>query len=185
MPKYVERDWTRAVPGAFGYHRADDDWEYRHRADAHFLNGTGIYKGWLRIYIEEEYGYRDWIWTYPGTVKELIADWKRGRRPVCPTYYLQYDGRGGAFTDWKGEVDQISWRPLVRTPPGETIPSFFRPVLVETGAEISCVSDRSSFDGQAHVHEEDDSHLFISYYELHGLRDVKEIIHVLEALASL
>lgn len=36
----------------------------------------------LRILLEEEYGYRTWLWEYPGTKEQLIADWKAGRAPM-------------------------------------------------------------------------------------------------------
>jgi hypothetical protein len=36
----------------------------------------------MKIYICEEYGYREWIWDYPGTVEELISDWKAGIAPL-------------------------------------------------------------------------------------------------------
>lgn len=37
----------------------------------------------LKIYVDEEYGYRSWVWTFPGTKKELQAAWDRGDRPDC------------------------------------------------------------------------------------------------------
>ena len=36
----------------------------------------------LKIYIEEEYGFRHWVWNYVGTKKQLIADWKAGKYPT-------------------------------------------------------------------------------------------------------
>jgi hypothetical protein len=36
----------------------------------------------IKVFIDEEYGYRYWIWTYPGTAEELIEDWKKGNAPL-------------------------------------------------------------------------------------------------------
>lgn len=34
------------------------------------------------VIVDEEYGYRHWLWIYPGTKEELIADWKVGKAPL-------------------------------------------------------------------------------------------------------
>lgn len=36
----------------------------------------------LKIFLTEEYGYRQWIWTFPGTKEELIITWKSGNAPL-------------------------------------------------------------------------------------------------------
>lgn len=36
----------------------------------------------IRVALEEEYGYRLWIWEYPGTEAELLADWKARKAPL-------------------------------------------------------------------------------------------------------
>lgn len=35
-----------------------------------------------KTWIVEEYGYRNWIWTHPGSADDVVADWKAGLVPV-------------------------------------------------------------------------------------------------------
>ena len=35
-----------------------------------------------KTWIVEEYGYRNWIWTHPGSADDVVADWKVGLVPV-------------------------------------------------------------------------------------------------------
>lgn len=35
----------------------------------------------LKILVVEEYGYRNWVWEFPGSKEELIRDWQAGQRP--------------------------------------------------------------------------------------------------------
>ena len=46
----------------------------------------------IKVFVEEEYGYRYWIWEYPGTKEELIADWKAHKAPLC-----YFDPRNSKF----------------------------------------------------------------------------------------
>lgn len=175
MPKYVERDKVRPIPGAFGLERSKEEWERRYRPMGSFYDGTGKYRHALRILIDEEYGYREWLWTYFGTVEELVADWKAGRRPV--SFWGAAKGGG-----WKGELDQVHW--------SAREDGVSRLYLVETGEIIGCITrywvhEPGGPDGTAHVHEQDDSSLRIRYYELHGLDPVTEKIHVLDAMAAI
>lgn len=47
------------------------------------------------ILIEEEYGYRTWLWRYPHDKKQLIADWKSGKAPLnfYDPSYSNFDGK--------------------------------------------------------------------------------------------
>lgn len=54
----------------------------------------------LVIWVEEEYGYRDWRWDYPGTVEELVADWNDG---LAPTNF--FDPSDGNYRGTMTEVD--------------------------------------------------------------------------------
>jgi hypothetical protein len=163
-----------------------EEWERRNRADADFLDGTGVYQNALRIYVDEEYGYREWLWTYPGTIKELVEDWKEGLRPLRARSrcrhrtYIKY----GQWSTFRGEFDRITWRVWGNRRYGRPTLSD-HPVISETGEQVVCLEYPDSFHGQAHIHDEDDSYLKIGYYELYGLREVTEKIHVLDALAAI
>jgi hypothetical protein len=89
----------------------------------------------MRIYVEEEYGYRQWEWLYPGTPDELIADWKAG---VAPLNFFD-PSRKDPAKPFKGE-------------------------LVEIEAAIIYGDDKKpvGFDAHAHVHEPDDSFLAVN-----------------------
>lgn len=181
------------VPGAFGFDKERQVQQFKRRADKDFLDGTGHYKDHLRIHVEEEYGFHDWLWTYPGTIKQLVQDWKDGRRPISPSRRVArnafaYSGRG--FFD--GELDAIQWdRDYYMGSDGEEH-CYRWPCLAETGAELRFASHytrrgnkHDGFDGHAHIHEESDSFLMIGYYELRGLERVEETIEVLDALADI
>lgn len=175
------------IPGAFGYDRELQIKQFQRRADAAFLDGTGHYKNHLRIHIEEEYGYRDWLWTYPGTILELVADWKAGRRPIggmgLRSYSRGYSGEGRR--GFSGEIDLVYWdRDYYMGSNGEEC-VYRRLVLAETHATITCIQTNDDFDGYAHVHEEEDSYLHVGYYKLTGLDEIHETIEVLDALADI
>lgn len=40
----------------------------------------------MKIFIEEEYGYAYYLWDYPGSIEELIADYRAGRAPSGVEY---------------------------------------------------------------------------------------------------
>jgi len=84
MPKHVERE-RFPVPGAFGLERSkersEENWLRRTQSNWDYLNRAGSYQDHLYIYVEEEYGYRSHVWTYPGTAQELVEDWCAGLTP--------------------------------------------------------------------------------------------------------
>lgn len=189
MPKYVEEREIPPVAGAFGTTMSLQQWMRSHRADADFYEGTGSYRNALRIYVEEECGYREWVWTFFGTVEELVQEWKAGRRPIYPTVWADplspsYFHRGyRTAPHFHGEVHEITWRPKYcrqRPKPFLVDPDLVwmnglgaHPYIVETGYPLLCIDGRDGFDGRAHVHEEDDTVLDISFYKLTGLHDIQ------------
>lgn len=47
----------------------------------------------MKVFIEEEYGYRYWVWDFPGTASELVSEWCAGHvPPVGYVYGPQYRG---------------------------------------------------------------------------------------------
>jgi hypothetical protein len=68
----------------------------------------------LVVALEEEYGYRYWLWVYPGTVEQLKADWKRGHAPMDffdPSEGC-YEGTMVEVTTELDTVEGTSERPL-------------------------------------------------------------------------
>jgi len=50
----------------------------------------------MRIWIREEFGYRDWLWTFDGTKEEVLLQWKLGRAPISffgIRQQKEYDGK--------------------------------------------------------------------------------------------
>ena len=36
----------------------------------------------VKVFVEEEYGYRLWVWAFPGNIEDLIVDWMAGKAPI-------------------------------------------------------------------------------------------------------
>lgn len=66
-------------------------------------------RGPVKVSVEEEYGYRLWTWDYPGTVEELVADWKAG---VAPLNFFD-----PSMSDFKGTLVLVRGRRRVGTNP--------------------------------------------------------------------
>jgi len=111
------------------------------------------------------------MWVYPGTSKELVEDWCNRRTPWS---------RG----EFKGEFDAVYFQ-TVEAYRSKPFPRKLRLTLAETGEVIEGFTHIEDFDGDAHVHEEDDSFLKIDYYEVSGIREPKVNILVLDALAAI
>jgi hypothetical protein len=60
----------------------------------------------LKIYLEEEYGFRHWVWSYSGTKKQLIADWQAGRYPTSSYFYGI--GKSKSMQNFSGSVKRIT-----------------------------------------------------------------------------
>jgi len=176
MPKYVERDKVRPIPGAFGLERSKEAWEKRNRASAGYLSCSRRYSNHLYIFVEEEYGYRSYLWVYPGEAEELVEDWCNGRTP--------WGNRNGLGRRFKGEFDAVEFE-SPESERGLPWPRSLQLVLCETGEVFEGFRHLSDFDGSAHIHEEEDSALRVGYYEVRGVREPKVTIHVLDALAAI
>ena len=85
----------------------------------------------ITVFVEEEYGYRNWLWTYPGTKEELVADWKAGKAPL--NFFNPSQG------NFSGKMEEIGYD-------------------IDLTA-LSAMQDLA--DGYAHVHMEEDTHLEI------------------------
>ena len=55
----------------------------------------------VRVFVREEYGYREWLWRFAGTVEELIAYWQE-LKSVGSMFFNPAPGLGQ-----KGEIQQL------------------------------------------------------------------------------
>jgi hypothetical protein len=102
-----------------------------------------------KIWITEEYGYREWIWEYPGTQEELIADWAAGKAPL--NFFNPSSGAGELY---KGTMTQFDICELM------DVDGF--KLLLLGGDSTQEVMERIGAVGRAHVHEEEDTWLSIN-----------------------
>lgn len=183
MPKHVERDHVVVVPGAFGLDQSKGRWERRNRPNAQYLTRTGVYANQLYIYISEEYGYASYLWVYPGTPKELVEDWCAQRVPwSCGPLVAVPDSL--EHYRFRGEFEPVNFRSIEadrETP----FPRRIELILQWTGEVIEGFSHIDHFDGNAHIHEEEDSDLRVGFYEVTGIREPKVNILILDALAAI
>ena len=124
-----------------------------------FLGGL-VSSDMLRVFVEEEYGYRYWTWNFPGTVDELIAEWKAGRIPSVGYIY-----RG----EFKGTCEQVE-TPSFDPFPGVSDEEYLahpekydvedEALLKELGGMWDVFL--SKYDATCHIHEESDSVLSIN-----------------------
>ena len=182
MPSHDERSWMRPIPGAFGLERSKEAWERRNRPNAQYLTRTGVYASHLYIYVEEEYGYASFLWIYPGTPKELVDDWCNRRTP----WGSGLSPSGGSLPGkrFRGEFDPVDFTTMKADREKEW-PRRLELVLCPTGETIEGFSHISDFDGNCHIHEEDDSYLKVGYYEVNGVREPEVSFAVLDAIAAL
>ena len=129
--------------------------------------------------IEEEYGYRDWIWAFPGPPAEALAEWKAGRRPVGAlvdgpikgtihqvNYIFPWSRKsalsfpafhcdGKSRDDFCDECDKVTVIEYVPVPaPAGAASAFF---MAEK--PFPAITSRRQFAGEGHAHEEDDTYL--------------------------
>lgn len=91
-----------------------------------------------KIQITEEYGYREWVWEFPGTLAELVEDWRNGRVPLL-----------------KDHLTKEQTRPI---PP-------YRGKLIRLTSKIN---PNEEWDAYAHIHMMDDTYLEINGVTVHG-----------------
>ena len=59
----------------------------------------------LKILVEEEYGFRWWLWKFTGSKEELITDWKNGRIPLKK---ITVNGQSPPKKNFRGTLTEIS-----------------------------------------------------------------------------
>ena len=134
VPKYVERDKVRPIPGAYGLERSKVEWERRNRRNAQYLTQTGYYADKLYIYADIEYGYAAYLWIYPGSPKELVDDYVANRVPWT-------------LNKFKGECDPVAFR-TPQSERGKSFPRKLELILIETDQVIEGFNHISHFDGE-------------------------------------
>ena len=102
----------------------------------------------LRIWIEEEYGFAEYVWTYPGTKREFITDWINGLSPYRENH--------------KGEMIQVHLDTRNRGAPGSIC-------VKDLEGNVQPEIHVDQFDGRIHYHEQEDSTLHIGGYVILGL----------------
>lgn len=125
----------------------------------------------MRIFIDEEYGYREWTWDFPGTVEELIAEWKAGRIP--PVGYVH----GREFRGTCEPADTPRPDPYLGVTEEMYLadPDKYDEAYLSSPESLENIEDTdefreycklwevffSKYDAECHVHEEEDSVLRI------------------------
>lgn len=110
----------------------------------------------LKIILEEEYGYRTWLWSYPESKEQLIADWLAGNAPL--NFFNPSKG------NYKGTMerfeDHIYTQPkydlLNEERPGKTSTEAYQEQLKQYQAEFNSV-----YPIQGHIHDRYDTYLVI------------------------
>lgn len=100
----------------------------------------------MKVFIDEEYGYRYWTWHFPGTMDELIAEWKAGQTPRGVGYVYS--------KEFLGTIEQAG------TPesPEEHDETNEEAIVENLGKEWDKFF--SAHDARCFIHEEDDSWLY-------------------------
>lgn len=101
----------------------------------------------LVVAVQEEYGYREWLWVYPGTEDELRADWNSG---LAPTNFFN-----PSVGDYRGTMIEIADE--VEGPDGNDVSNPFG--TREDLEKVSWAASRAKLS--AHVHTEEDTFLYI------------------------
>ena len=99
----------------------------------------------MLIIIDEEYGYRTWLWRYPHDKKQLIEDWKAGKAPLN-FYDPSFGTFDGKLTRLKGTWPRKGGPSVVLS----QVP--FIEARTKKEARELC-------DADAHVHDADDTEL--------------------------
>ena len=96
-----------------------------------------------RVQITEEYGYREWVWEYPGSLIDLLTDWRAGNVPLLEDHLTDQEKvKLGGIRSYKGN--------LIR---------------------LASVSPQETWDAYAHIHMTDDTHLEINGIKVAGHPD--------------
>lgn len=118
----------------------------------------------MRIFIDEEYGWRYWSWAYPGTAAELRADWEAGRIPPGIGYVAATPSFRGMVT----EIEPLApyWARLEQESVGLSDDQIMAAIDAKGSKMMNEIGEEwdkflSAYDAQADIHEEDDSSLQI------------------------
>jgi len=112
----------------------------------------------LKIFIEEEYGYAYHTWNFPGSVEELIAEWKAGRIPHVGYVF------GKEFRGTCEPVETPEFEPYPGVSDEEYLANPDKYPDKEEDLQELCRMWEvflSRYDAECHIHEEDDSSLKI------------------------
>lgn len=99
----------------------------------------------MKIFIREEYGYRYWSWNFPSSQEDLVSEWRAGRTP-----------RGIGFVghrEYLGSIEEVF---VPDIDPDLYSDEEFNVIVAKQWEEIL-----KGFDCSCHIHEEDDSYLFL------------------------
>lgn len=152
-----------------------------------------------KVWVTEEYGYREWLWVHPGTADDVVVAWQARR---CPVTFWGLRAAG----EYDGTCEE--WDP--REAPNQALEDTFAahraacPVCIEAGdsphmhmpfgerpsaecpealalckaylarAAPDVLCTKHGVEVVAHVHEEDDSGLrVLATGAWHGAPDVE------------
>lgn len=116
-----------------------------------------------KVWITEEYGYREWLWTHPGDADDVVAAWKRGDVPV--NFWGLREGQAWAGTceqfypaDEMHEKAAAAIEALNLDPTDENHP-FVKEALamLEVAARPDAIMRQYGCVAHAHVHEHADT----------------------------
>ena len=101
----------------------------------------------MKVFISEEYGWKSWVWDFPGSTEELIRDFRAGRTPSRVGYF-ETRGRGTIAPAEMPHVDLVA----------EGLTEE-RELQLEGELQGMWEVYMRQFEAQCMLHEEDDSYL--------------------------
>ena len=116
-----------------------------------------------RVWITEEYGYREWLWIHPGAVDDVVADWKLGKIPPCIYVY----GLAPRSDDFQGSCEEfdprlVHWQKLVSDTEGRAETDPYLQGAIELHTRMTHEDELCRQYGilvRGHCHEWDDTGL--------------------------
>lgn len=111
----------------------------------------------VRIWVQEEFGYREWMWTHPGTVEDVVADWKAGRCPI--SFWGLREAGTYQGTCEKFDPNEDIWGQVLVGEKTETEAQFLAAVALLNSHEGKMKAYKA--DLYAHVHVDEDTYLMV------------------------